>query len=85
VSAIDSYLKAQNKYQKNESKLTWADIEDCLVLVSNNFSTQTSYENQTKKAINNKFIQEAMTDFLRAQMEVYFIENPMDAQKIAEQ
>ena len=85
VSAIDGYLKAQGKYQKSESKITWADVEDCLVLVSNNFSTQTSYENQTKKAINNKFVQEAMTDFLRSQLEVYFIENPFDAQKIAEQ
>ena len=85
VSAIDSWLKGQNKYTKSESKITFPDIQDALVLVSNNFSTQTSYENQTKKAINNKFIQEAMTDFLRAQLEVYFIENPQDAQKIAEQ
>ncbi len=85
VSGIDAYLRQQGKYQKNESKITWADIEDCLVLVSNNFSTQTSYENQTKKAINNKFVQEAMTEFLRAQLEVYFIENPLDAGKIAEQ
>ena len=85
VNGIDAYLKAQGKYQKNESKLTWADVEDCLVLVSNNFSTQTSYENQTKKAITNKFVQEAMTEFLRSQLEVYFIENPFDAAKIAEQ
>ena len=85
VSAIDGYLKQQGKYQKNESKLTWADVEDCLVLVSNNFSTQTSYENQTKKAINNKFVQDAMTEFLRAQLEVYFIENPQDAGRIADQ
>ncbi len=85
VSAIDGYLKQQGKYQKSESKITWADIQDCLVMVSNNFSTQTSYENQTKKAINNKFVQEAMTEFLKAQMEVYFIENPFDAGKIAEQ
>ena len=85
VSAIDSYLKSQNKYTKNESKIAFQDIQDALVLVSNNFSTQTSYENQTKKAINNKFVQEAMTEFLRSQMEVYFIENPIDAQKIAEQ
>ena len=85
VSAIDSYLKQQGKYQKNEAKITFNDIQDALVLVSNNFSTQTSYENQTKKAINNKFVQEAMTDFLRSQLEVYFIENPFDAQKIAEQ
>ena len=62
VSSIDGYLKAQGKYQKTESKITWADVEDCLVLVSNNFSTQTSYENQTKKAINNKFVQEAMAE-----------------------
>ena len=85
VSALDAYLKQQNKYQKNEAKISFNDIQDALVLVSNNFSTQTSYENQTKKAINNKFGQEAMTDFLRAQLEVYFIENPQDAQKIAEQ
>lgn len=85
VSAIDGYLRQQGKYQKTESKITWADVEDCLVMVSNNFSTQTSYENQTKKAINNRFVQEAMTDFLKAQMEVYFIENPFDAQKISEQ
>ena len=85
VSALDAYLKQQGKYTKNESKITFPDIQDALVLVSSNFSTQTSYENQTKKAINNKFVQEAMTEFLRAQMEVYFIENPLDAQKIAEQ
>ncbi len=85
VSGIDAYLRQQNKYQKSESKITWNDIQDCLVLVSNNFSTQTSYENQTKKAINNKFIQEAMTDFLKAQLQVYFIENRFDADKIAEQ
>ena len=85
VSAIDAYLKQQGKYQKNEAKITFNDIQDALVLVSNNFSTQTSYENQTKKAINNKFVQEAMADFLRSQLEVYFIENPFDAQKIAEQ
>ena len=85
VAAIDGYLKGQGKYQKSESKITWQDVEDCLVLVSNNFSTQTSYENQTKKSVTNKFVQEAMTEFLKAQMEVYFIENPFDAQKIAEQ
>ena len=85
VSAVDAYLRQQNKYQKSESKVTWADIEDCSVLVSNNFSTQTSYENQTKKAITNKFIQEAMTEFLRSNLEIYFIENHFDAEKIAEQ
>ena len=85
VSAIDARLKQNGKYQKNESKVTFNDIQDALILVSNNFSTQTSYENQTKKAINNKFVQEAMTEFLRAQLEVYFIENPMDADKICEQ
>ena len=85
VSAIDKYLRDQNKYQKSESRITWADVEDCIVLVSNNFSTQTSYENQTKKAITNKFVQEAMTEFLRTNLEIYFIENRFDAEKIAEQ
>ena len=85
VSGIDAYLKQNNKYQKNEAKITWQDIEDCIILVTNNFSTFTSYENQTKKAITNKFVQEAMTDFLKQNLEVYFIENRTDAEKIAAQ
>lgn len=85
VYAIDKYLKSNNKYNKNESKINFNDVADCLALVINSFSTQTSYENQTKKAINNKFIQEAMTDFLRSQLEVYFIENTADAEKIGNQ
>ena len=85
VSAIDKYLRDNNKYTKGESKITFPDVQDCLILVSNNFSTQTSYENQTKKAITNKFIQEAMTEFLRSRMEIYFIENKEAAEKIAAQ
>ena len=85
VYAIDRYLKQNDKYNKNDSKITFADVADCLALVINSFSTQTSYENQTKKAINNKFIQDAMTEFLRQQLEVYFIENKTDAEKIANQ
>lgn len=85
VSQIDSYLKQNNGYLKNESKINFSDVEECLVLVSSSFSTSTSYENQTKKAITNKFIYEAMTEFLKHQLEVYFIENPDEANKIAEQ
>ena len=85
VSAIDKYLRDNNKYTKGESKITFPDVQDCLILVSNSFSTQTSYENQTKKAITNKFIQEAMTEFLRSRMEIYFIENKEAAEKIAAQ
>ncbi len=85
VSAVDGLLRKQGKYQKNESKVTFSDIQDCLILVTNCFSTRTSYENQTKKAITNRFIQEAMTEFLKSRLEVYFIENPKDAEKIMEQ
>ena len=85
VSAIDKYLRDNNKYVKGEAKITFPDVQDCLVLVSNSFSTQTSYENQTKKAITNKFIQEAMTEFLRSRLEIYFIENRDAAEKIAAQ
>ncbi len=85
VYAIDSYIKQNNKYTKNESKITFQDVSDSLALISNSFSTYTDYENQTKKAINNRFIQEAMTDFLRHNLEVYFIENKLDAEKISEQ
>ena len=85
VSAIDKYLRDNNKYVKGEAKITFPDVQDCLILVSNSFSTQTSYENQTKKAITNKFIQEAMTEFLRSRLEIYFIENRDAAEKIAAQ
>lgn len=85
TSAIDGYIKRLGKYQKNESSVKFQDVQDCLVLVTNCFSTQTSYENQTKKAINNKFIQTAMTEFFREQLEVYFIENKPEADRIAEQ
>ncbi len=85
VYAIDAYIKKIGKYQKNESKINFQDVADCLVLVTNCFSTQTSYENQTKKAITNRFIQEAMTDFFKEKLEVYFIENKPEADKIAEQ
>ncbi len=85
VYAIDKYLKASGKYTKNESKIVFADVQDSLCLISNSFSTLTSYENQTKKAITNKFIQDSMTEFLRAQLDIYFIENKMDAEKLAEQ
>lgn len=85
TSAIDGYIKRIGKYQKNESSVKFQDVQDCLVLVTNCFSTQTSYENQTKKAINNKFIQTAMTEFFREQLEIYFIENKPEADRIAEQ
>lgn len=85
VSQIDAYIKSAGKYLKNESKISFQDVEECLVLVSSSFSSQTSYENQTKKAITNKFVAEAMTDFLKHQLEVFFIENPDDAARVAEQ
>ena len=85
VSAIDAYIKQIGKYQKNESAIKFQDVQDCLVLVTNCFSTQTSYENQTKKAINNRFIQQAMTEFFKTNLEIYFIENKPEADRIAEQ
>lgn len=85
VYQIDAYLKQNGKYVKSDPKITFQDIEDCLALVVSSFSTQTSYENQTKKAITNKFIQEAMTEFFKHQLEIYFVENKMDAEKIANQ
>lgn len=85
VSEIDAYLKQNGKYTKNENKINFSDIEDSLVIIISSFSTVTSYENQTKKSITNKGIQNAVTQMLRRHLEVYFIENPEDAEKIANQ
>ncbi|WP_334290850.1 toprim domain-containing protein [Proteocatella sphenisci] len=85
VSVIDQYIKNNNKYQKNEKKISFIDIQESLIIIINSFSTITSYENQTKKAINNKFIQEAITEFLKEKINIYFIENPEDAEKIVNQ
>ena len=84
LSQIDAYLKNNNKYNKGEKSIKWDDIADCLVFISSNFSTQASYANQTKKAVTNAFIKDAMTDWLKHQLEVYFLENPDEAVKIAE-
>lgn len=85
VYQIDNYIKQNNKYKANESKITFSDVEECLAIVISSFSTLTSYENQTKKAVTNKFIYEAMNEFFRHQLEVYFIENKAAADKIADQ
>ena len=85
VYALDKYMKTAGKYNKNESKITFADVADCLIYVSNSVSTMTSYENQTKKAINNSFIYEAMADFLKKNLEFYFMENPTAAEIFANQ
>ena len=85
VYAVDAYIKKIGKYQKNESKISFQDVQDCLILVTNCFSTQTSYENQTKKAITNKFVQEAMTEFFRQQLEIWCIEHKAEADRMAEQ
>lgn len=82
---INQYLKTNNKYNKSESQIKDEDVLDCLVAVVSSFSSVTSYENQTKKAINNKGIQDAMVDLFRHNLEIYFIENPIDAEKIANQ
>ena len=85
VNQVDAFLKTKNMYKKGESKITFADVQDCLVYVSSSFSTVTSYENQTKKAITNRGIAQVMTEFLKHTLEVYFIENPDEAQKICTQ
>ncbi len=85
VNQIDAYLRQKGLYKKDESRITFTDIQDCLIYISSSFSTITSYENQTKKAITNRFIAQAMTEFLKHNMEIYFIENPEEAQKICQQ
>ena len=85
TSQIDSYIKQSGKYVKNENRISFSDIEDSLVIIISSFSNVTSYENQTKKSITNKGIQDALTSMLKRHLEVYFIENPEDAEKIANQ
>lgn len=85
TTAIDRYLRENNMYNKTEKKVTFNDIEDSLIYISSSFSTATSYANQTKKAISNKFIQQAMRDFIEEKVEIYLIENNIDAEKIAKQ
>lgn len=85
VAAFDKEIKTRGKYTAKEAKVTFGDIQDSLILVTNSFSTQTSYENQTKKAINNKYIQEFLADLIRTNMQVWFIEHKPEADKVIEQ
>ncbi len=83
--AIDKHIKAQNKYAKGESKIGFADIADNLAVIVNSASTQTSYENQTKKAITNAFIQKALTEFIKTNLDIYLTENKTAATAIINQ
>ena len=85
TAAFDKYLRESNKYTKNESKILYQDIQDSLVLVTNCFSTIGCFENQTKKSVNSKFTQEAMTQFFKDQLQVWFIENKQEADRAADQ
>lgn len=85
VSAFDKYIRETGKYTKNESKILFQDIQDSLVLVTNCFSTLASFENQTKKSVNSKFIQEAMTAFFRENLQVWFLENKAEADRTVDQ
>ena len=85
VAAFDKYLRDSNKYAKNESKIVFQDIQECLVIVTNCFSTIGCFENQTKKAVNSKFIQEAMTNFFKEKFQIWFIENKQEADRAADQ
>lgn len=85
VAEFDRVLKEKDKYRANESKIVFADIEDSLILMINSFSTFTSYENQTKRAINNKFIQQFLTDLIKENLQVWFIESADEADRVIEQ
>ncbi len=79
VSCFDKYIKNTGKYKKDENKITFADIQECLILVTNCFSTAGAFEHQTKSAINNAFIQSAMTEWIKSNLEIYFGERPKEA------
>lgn len=85
VGELDKQIKLRDKYKGNEPKITFVDVQDSLILISSSFSTQTSYENQTKKAINNKYIQEFMTEMLRSKLEIWFIENKAEGDRVVDQ
>ena len=85
VSAFDKYIRDTGKYTKNESKILFQDIQDSLVLVTNCFSTLASFENQTKKSVNSRFIQEAMTAFFRENLQIWFLENKAEADRAVDQ
>ena len=82
---LDKYIKSKNKYTKNESKVSFADIQDNLSIIVNSASTQTSYENQTKKAITNAFIQKALTEFIKTNLEIYLTEHTNESAMIVNQ
>ncbi len=85
TAEVDRQIRLRDKYKNGESKITFQDISDSLILVTSSFSTQTSYENQTKKAISNKYIQEFMNELIRGKLEIWFIENKPDADRVIEQ
>lgn len=85
VYEIDKRIKLLNKYNKSESKVSFDDIKESLIIITNTYSTETAYKNQTKLAISNKFVKDTLNNLLRERLHVYFVENPDEAEKIVDQ
>lgn len=85
VAVIHNYLKENSKYNSGEKSINYVDVEDSLLAICSSFSTSTSYENQTKKSITNKFVGELIQDTIKEQLEIYFTENPLEAERICSQ
>lgn len=84
-STIDKKIEELNLYEKKEEKISFDDIMDSLIVVTNSYSTHTAYENQTKFAITNLFIKTKMTQLIRDDLEIYFTEFADEAEKICKQ
>lgn len=83
--AIDKMINRLGLYNKKESKIKFEDVEDSLLIIINTYSTNTSYKNQTKKGINNLDIQRKLNELLRNSLQVFFTENPLEAEKVVTQ
>ena len=82
---IDKFLKEQNLYNKNEKKVTFEDISDSLIVITSTYSTISLFTDQTKKKIGSDFMKQSVTKWLREQLEIYFIENPKEAELVFKQ
>lgn len=83
--SIDKYIKDNNLYKKSEKQINFDDIKESLIIISNTFSTISLFTDQTKKCIDSTFMQDYMTTYLKEQLNIYFTENKIEADKIANQ
>jgi len=82
-NCINKWLKDNGKYAKNEKQISIDDISTGLNYICNVFSYYVEYDNQIKQKTSAKHYKTVLQETIEEFMEIYFIENKEESEKLA--